>query len=93
MNEEFERIWKEAIIAQMRYYSSICLEGLWKSIKTPRTAGVPAYKTKHLQNRSIESYCYADLVNVHHTNNETPSYVLTCTIFSLGPNILLGALF
>jgi hypothetical protein len=31
MNEEFERIWKEVIIAQLKYYTSICLVGLWKT--------------------------------------------------------------
>jgi hypothetical protein len=31
MNEEFERICKEVFIAQLRYYTSICLEGLWKT--------------------------------------------------------------
>jgi hypothetical protein len=38
-----ERIWKETVIAQSRYYSSTFLEGLRKTTKTPvMISGVPA---------------------------------------------------
>jgi hypothetical protein len=35
-NDESERTWKEAIVADLRYYPGICLEGLGK----PRKASV-----------------------------------------------------
>jgi hypothetical protein len=31
---EWERIWKEVVIVSSRWYASICLEGLWKTMKT-----------------------------------------------------------
>jgi hypothetical protein len=34
MNDELERIWKEAPVAYSRYYPSICLEKLRKTTKT-----------------------------------------------------------
>jgi hypothetical protein len=34
MNNEFEKIWKEAVVACSRYYPGICLEGLRKTAKT-----------------------------------------------------------
>lgn len=33
-NDELERIWKDAVVAQLRYNAGICLEGLRKSMKT-----------------------------------------------------------
>jgi hypothetical protein len=48
MDDELEKIWKGAVVAQSRYYFNICLEGL----REPRTAlvgitGVPAeYETR-----------------------------------------------
>jgi hypothetical protein len=34
MNDELERIWKEAVVAHLRYYPGICLMGLRKTMKT-----------------------------------------------------------
>jgi hypothetical protein len=58
MNDEMERIWKEAIVAQSKYYPRIFLEGLKKTTKnTVRTAGVAAEtRTEHLPNTSLEHY-------------------------------------
>jgi hypothetical protein len=43
MNDELERIWKETIMACLRYYLDIWLEGLGKTAKTSVTiAGVLA---------------------------------------------------
>jgi hypothetical protein len=33
MNDELENIWKEAVVAESRYYPSICLGGLRKTTK------------------------------------------------------------
>jgi hypothetical protein len=42
MNNKLERIRKEAIVAQSRYYPSICLEGLRKKQNTSdRIASTP----------------------------------------------------
>jgi hypothetical protein len=43
VNNELERMWKEAVVAQLRYYPGICLEGLRKTTKTSvRIAGLRA---------------------------------------------------
>jgi hypothetical protein len=31
MTDELERIWKEVVVAQSRYYPSVCLEELMKA--------------------------------------------------------------
>jgi hypothetical protein len=42
MKNELERIWKEVVVARTRYYyPGICLEGLRKTTKPVRKAGVP----------------------------------------------------
>lgn len=41
-NDEFERIWNEAVVALARYCSYSCLEGLRKIIKTLVRLSVPA---------------------------------------------------
>jgi hypothetical protein len=41
MIDELERIWKDVVMAQLRHYSGICLEGLRKTTKiSARRAGV-----------------------------------------------------
>jgi hypothetical protein len=32
-NDEWERIWKEAVVAKSRHYPGICLQGLTKTTK------------------------------------------------------------
>jgi hypothetical protein len=34
MTEELEKFWKKMVITQLKYYDSICLEGLRKTMKT-----------------------------------------------------------
>jgi hypothetical protein len=42
MIDELERVWKEAVLAQLRYCPGICLERLRKTTKTSlNIAGVP----------------------------------------------------
>jgi hypothetical protein len=42
-NDELERVWKEAIMAQSRYYPRICLEVMRETTKNlVQDAGVPA---------------------------------------------------
>jgi hypothetical protein len=42
MVDELERVWKEAVLAQLRYCPGICLEILRKTMKTSvRIVGVP----------------------------------------------------
>jgi hypothetical protein len=33
MNDEYERIWKEEVVAKTRYYPGICMEGLNTAMK------------------------------------------------------------
>jgi hypothetical protein len=42
MNDELKNIWMEAVMAFLRYYPAICLEGLRKTTKNLRTARAPA---------------------------------------------------
>jgi hypothetical protein len=56
MTNEFERMWKEAVVA---CYPSICLEGLRKNCceAAVRTAGVgEEIRTEHLLNTSLDMY-------------------------------------
>jgi hypothetical protein len=47
MNDELEKIWRETVVAWLRNYDKICLEGLRKTTETVRIAGVAAeFKTK-----------------------------------------------
>jgi hypothetical protein len=56
MNEEVERIWKEAPAAFSKYHPGSCLAGLRKITETIlRIAGVPVeIRTEHLSNTRIE---------------------------------------
>jgi hypothetical protein len=47
---KLEMMWKEAAVANLRYYLGVCLEGLRKITKpSVRIAGVPAeMSSKHL---------------------------------------------
>jgi hypothetical protein len=54
-----ESIWKEEIMAASRYYSVICLEGLRKTTKNFRIAGIPR---QHLPNTNLELYYYINLL-------------------------------
>jgi hypothetical protein len=49
VNNELERIWKEASVAESRYYPSIRLEGLREATKTQ--LGI---EPEHLSNTSLE---------------------------------------
>jgi hypothetical protein len=58
MNDEFESIWKEAVMTLPRYCPGICLEGLRKR-STIRIAAVPAkIQTEHLPNVRVGRYRY-----------------------------------
>jgi hypothetical protein len=50
MNDEMEKIWKEAVMAQLRYYPCICLGRLKKTAQeSVRIAGALAeIQTEHL---------------------------------------------
>jgi hypothetical protein len=54
MNDELKRIWKEAVVAYLRYYPGICPEGLKKTRKTSvKRAGVSAdIRKEPLTNKS-----------------------------------------
>jgi hypothetical protein len=64
MNNEYERIWKEAVVAQCRYYPGIFLERPIKTApKSVREAGVQAKnRTKYLQNMNIK-YLYLENIS------------------------------
>jgi hypothetical protein len=51
MSYELERIWKEAVVAEARYYPIICPE---RQKETVRIADVPVeIQTEHLPNSSL----------------------------------------
>jgi hypothetical protein len=58
MEDEFYRIWKEAVVAYSRYYPSICLEGMKKAIKhLSQGSWYPAeIRTKRLLNTNGDIY-------------------------------------
>jgi hypothetical protein len=60
MNDEFERIWKNAASVQSRYYPFICLEGLGRTTGASfATAGDPAgFRPVDFPNTSVEHYRY-----------------------------------
>jgi hypothetical protein len=65
MNNELEKIWKEAVVVYSGYYPSVCLEGLRTTTResSGRRAGVPAeVKTEHLPNTNLEHYLYTNLL-------------------------------
>jgi hypothetical protein len=33
MDDELKRIWKEVVVAELRYYPGICMEGMRKTMK------------------------------------------------------------
>jgi hypothetical protein len=50
----------------LRYYLSICLEELWKTMKNLRIADVPTeIQTEHLPNTSLECYHYTNLLSLN----------------------------
>jgi hypothetical protein len=53
MADEHERIWKEAVVAQLRYFLGTCLQKLRKTIKTSVT--IVVVLTKH-SNRAPPNY-------------------------------------
>jgi hypothetical protein len=49
MTNELGRIWKEAIMAYLKYYASTCLEEVMETIKNLRIDSVPAeIQVRHL---------------------------------------------
>jgi hypothetical protein len=42
MNDGLKRIWKESIVAYLRYYPGIHLQGLGNTTKNVRIGGLPA---------------------------------------------------
>jgi hypothetical protein len=62
MNDEMEKIWKEAVMAQLRYYPSICLGRLKKTtLESVRITGTLAgIQTEHHPNTSLEGYHYTN---------------------------------
>jgi hypothetical protein len=59
---ELESIWKEAVIAYLKYYSRICLERPMKaSFRIPLV--LDKIRSEHLPNRDPERYRYASLLS------------------------------
>jgi hypothetical protein len=69
MNDEMEKIWKEAVMAQLRYYPTICLGRLKKTAQeSVRIAGALAeIQTEHHPNMSLEGYHYTNQLSSHCT--------------------------
>jgi hypothetical protein len=63
MTDEFERIWKEAVVALLKYYPTSCLEWLENTTENPgMIAGVSAeIRTKQHPNTGLERYRYNNL--------------------------------
>jgi hypothetical protein len=64
MIDEIEResIWKEAIVAWLRYYPRIYLERLKKASVRIRLV-LAKIRSEHLPNRDLERYRYASLLS------------------------------
>jgi hypothetical protein len=59
-----EKIWKQAVVANSRYYPGIYQEDLRKTLKHVRLVGVPTkIRTKQLPN-TLEPYRYPNLPDV-----------------------------
>jgi hypothetical protein len=57
MNVELERTWKEVVMTQVGYCSSIYLDGLENHENSGRIAGVTAeIQTEHLRSASLYHY-------------------------------------
>ena len=57
MTDELERIWKEEAIAKLRYYPSICLKELIKTMKKLNIAEIQAEnQSRHLLSTSLKCY-------------------------------------
>jgi hypothetical protein len=56
MNDELEVIWKETVMAELKYYLRICLEGLKNTTETSiRIADVPVeIRTEYLPDKSLK---------------------------------------
>jgi DNA-directed RNA polymerase subunit N (RpoN/RPB10) len=63
MNDELERIWKEAVILKSRYYHDIFMKDLRKTMKTSSMASIQAeIRTEHLPDTGLERYCCLNLL-------------------------------
>jgi hypothetical protein len=52
--DELEKIWKEMVMTELRYYTGICMEGLRKTTKTLGITGILARNgTEDSPNTSI----------------------------------------
>jgi hypothetical protein len=61
VNDEWERIWKEAVMAQSKHYSDICLVGLKKTTKEKPVSVdsvLVLIQTDNLLNTGLEYYHY-----------------------------------
>jgi hypothetical protein len=71
VNNEFGRIWKEAITIKSRYCPGSCLWGLWGeggTIKSLRIAGAPAeIRNEHILYINPERYRYTGLLGHRHS--------------------------
>jgi hypothetical protein len=53
MNDDLERMWKEVLMSESRYYLGICLEGLRKTAKTSASIQAEIHAV-HLPNTSLD---------------------------------------
>jgi hypothetical protein len=67
IDEELGGMWKEAVMALLRYYTGICLGDLGKLRKiSVRIAGVPTeIRTEHFPSTSLELYPYTRLFGIN----------------------------
>jgi hypothetical protein len=63
VNNKLERIWKEAIMVQSRYYPSTFLEGRSKTTEKLGTVGVlPEIRTEYIPHTNVGCYHYINLL-------------------------------
>jgi hypothetical protein len=55
MNDELESIWKEATVAQLRYYPSFCLEGQRENMNTGELSVSAKIRTTLLRKTQVGS--------------------------------------
>jgi hypothetical protein len=59
MNDELERIWREVVVALLRYYPTVCLEGPRKMVKNLRIASaLVVIQTEHKSRSATATPAY-----------------------------------
>lgn len=65
MNDKLKRIWKEPVMAYLRYYPDISVDGLKEATKNTRIASVPSkIQSENLPNTNLRTLHLNPLVHI-----------------------------